>query len=140
MLVVFGPFAEETLKQCGMIFQLEKMPHTIRSDWQFFLAGTMGGLVFSVLENLLYQYVYLQKLPPDRLASVMEFRWIICTFLHISCTWVSAFGLRGVWHDSRKRGIPCQISDAFPWFAMAMAIHGAYNLSAFLFFDKIFQQ
>ena len=139
MLVVIGPFTEETLKQSGMIFQLEKLQGTVHSGWQFFLAGTMGGLVFGTLENLLYQYVYLHKLPADRLAGIMAFRWTVCLFLHVSCTWVSAFGLKKVWQESRKRGIPCQIADAFPWFALAMMIHGLYNLAAFCFFEKYFK-
>lgn len=139
MLAVIGPFTEETLKQSGMIFQLEKLPRTIRSGWQFFLSGTLGGLVFGALENVLYQYVYLHKLPADRLAGIMAFRWTVCMFLHVSCTWVSAFGLKKVWQDSRKRGIPSQIADAFPWFALAMGIHGVYNLAAYLFFDQYFK-
>lgn len=137
MMVVFGPFSEETLKQGGMIFLLEKRPWSIRYGWQFFLAGTVGGLVFSVLENLLYQYVYLHGLPPEKLAAVMAFRWVVCTFMHVSCTWVSAFGLRRVWLEARERERPCRIADAFPWFAMAMGVHGLYNLSAMLFIERL---
>ena len=128
MLVVFGPFAEETLKQCGMIFQMEKLPGTIRRDWQFFLAALLGAAVFSVLENLLYRHVYLRKLPPEQLAVLMNYRWFACTALHICCTMISALGLRRVWRDTLRKGVPCQISDAFPWFVVATALHGAYNL------------
>ena len=37
--VVIGPFAEETLKQSGAVFQLEKMRGSLRYGWQFFLSG-----------------------------------------------------------------------------------------------------
>ena len=138
MLAVFGPFAEETLKQSGMIFQLEKLPGSVRSDWQFFLSAALGGLVFGILENLLYQYVYLAKLPPDKLAIVMSYRWIACTLLHIFCTQISALGLRRVWRKSRAEGMPVQISQAFPWFVTAMGVHGCYNLAALLWFERFF--
>ena len=85
VLVVLGPFAEETLKQSGAIFQMEKMRGSIRYGWQFFLSGMLGGLVFSVLENLIYQYIYLRNLTPEKLAAAMAFRWTICTSLHMLC-------------------------------------------------------
>ena len=127
--VVIGPFAEETLKQSGAVFQLEKMRGSIRYDWQFFLSGALGGAVFSVLENLIYQYIYLRTLPPEKLANVMAFRWTICTALHILCTVISSMGLRHVWRDSLEKERPCRIYEAFPWFAAATAVHGLYNLS-----------
>jgi len=134
VLVFLGPFAEETLKQSGAIFQLEKMRGSLRYDWQFFLSGALGGAVFSVLENLIYQHIYLAKLPPEKLAAVMAFRWTICMALHILCTVVSSMGLRRAWRESLEKECPCLISKAFPWFAAATAIHGLYNLSM-LFLD-----
>ncbi|MBR4165776.1 MAG: PrsW family intramembrane metalloprotease [Lachnospiraceae bacterium] len=130
--VVLGPFAEETLKQSGAIFQLEKMRGSIRYDWQFFLSGVLGGLVFSVLENLIYQYGYLRNLTPEKLASVMAFRWTICTALHILCTVISSMGLRRVWRESLAKERPFRLSEAFPWFAAAATVHGLYNLSMLL--------
>ena len=132
ILVFLGPFAEETLKQSGAVFQLEKMPGSLRYDWQFFLSGMLGGAVFSVLENLIYQNVYLRHLSPETLADVMAFRWTICMALHVLCTVVSSLGLRRVWRDSLAKERPCRISEAFPWFALATCIHGLYNLSMLL--------
>ena len=132
VLVVLGPFAEETLKQSGAVFQLEKMRGSIRYDWQFFLSGALGGLVFSILENLIYQYIYLRSLSSEKLADVMAFRWTICTALHILCTVISSMGLRRVWRESLAKECPFRLSDAFPWFAAATAIHGLYNLSMLL--------
>ena len=132
VLVFLGPFCEETLKQSGAIFQLEKMRGSIRHNWQFFLSGALGGAVFSVLENLIYRYIYLAKLQPEQLANVMAFRWTMCTMLHILCTVVSSMGLRHAWRESLEKERPCRISDEFPWFAAATAIHGLYNLSVTL--------
>ena len=132
LVVVLGPFAEETLKQSGAVFQLEKMRGSIRYGWQFFLSGALGGAVFGVLENLIYRHIYLRDLPPEKLAAVMAFRWTICTVLHILCTVVSSMGLRRVWRKSLEEKRPVRLSDAFPWFAAATAVHGLYNLSMLL--------
>ena len=132
LLILIGPFAEETLKQSGAIFQLENMRGSIRYDWQFFLSGMLGGAVFSVMENLLYQHIYLQDITPEKLEMVMAFRWTICTMLHILCPVVSSMGLRHAWRESLTKERPCRISEAFPWFAAATAIHGLYNLTVTL--------
>lgn len=132
MLVFLGPFTEETLKQSGAIFQLEKMRCSLRYRWQFFLSGALGGAVFSVLENLIYRYVYLADSPPEKLAAVMAFRWTLCTLLHILTTLVSSMGLCKIWQDSLKKERPCRLADAFPWFAAATFIHGLYNFSMLL--------
>lgn len=132
VITILGPFTEETLKQSGVVFQLEKMRGSLRYNWQFFLAGMLGGAVFSVLENLIYKYIYLANLPPKELADVMAFRWTICTMLHVLCTVVSSLGLRRVWKESLAEERPCRISDALPWFAAATIIHGLYNLSMLL--------
>ena len=132
VLVFLGPFLEETLKQSGAIFQLEKMPGSLRYGWQFFLSGMLGGAVFSVLENLIYCCIYLRGLPAEQLAGVMAFRWTVCTMLHILCPIISAFGLRHVWGESLAKKRPCRISEAFPWFAAATFVHGLYNFSMLL--------
>ena len=133
LIVVFlGPFAEETLKQSGAVFQLEKMRGSLRYAWQFFLSGVLGGAVFAVLENLTYRYVYLAELPPEKLASVMTFRWTICTLMHILTTVVSSMGLCRIWQESLEKERPCRLAGAFPWFAAATFVHGLYNFSMVL--------
>ena len=76
------------------------MRGSIRYDCQFFLSGALGGAVFSIPEKLIYQHIYLAKLPPEKLAAVMAFRWTLCTLLHILCTVVSSMGLRRVWREN----------------------------------------
>ena len=138
LLVVFGPFVEESCKQIGMIFQLEKLPSTVRHGWQIFTVAAISGAVFSVIENLLYRYVYLSKLPAERLSDVMDFRWKYCTLLHVGCTLISAVGLRRVWQDSRRDGVPCRIEKAFGWFVAAMVVHGLYNFTTFFMERHLF--
>ena len=62
----------------------------------------------------------------------MAFRWTICTALHILCTVISSMGLRRVWRESLAKNCPFRLSEAFPWFVAATAVHGLYNLSMML--------
>ncbi|MCR4574423.1 MAG: PrsW family intramembrane metalloprotease [Lentisphaeria bacterium] len=139
LLVVFGPFVEESCKQLGMIVQLEKIPASVKYSWQFFLVAAMGGAIFSILENLIYEHVYLAKLPADQLVEIMAFRWKYCVILHVSCPLISAFGLRRVWLKSLADGLPCKIEKAFYWFVAAMTVHGLYNLSMILLEKNLFK-
>ena len=137
-VVIFGPFLEETVKQFGMIYLLERRPSLLRYGWQFFVSAAFGGLVFSVLENLVYRYVYLSNMPAEQLAEIMSWRSLECTLMHIACPLVSGMGLRRVWVSCKAEGIPNRIERAFPWFVAAMVIHGGYNLLTMVFQKQLF--
>ena len=139
LIVVFGPFVEESCKQIGMIFQLEKIPASVKYGWQFFVVAVIGGAIFSALENLIYEHVYLAELSAERLAEIMTFRWKYCVMLHVFCPLISAFGLYRVWKRSIKEGIPCKIEKAFYWFVAAMIVHGLYNLSMIVLERNLFK-
>lgn len=115
-LVVFAPFLEEVLKQSGMLWLLEKRPWLVRYSEQFFLSAFSGGLVFAVLENLIYYYVYLAALPQERRLQIIAFRWVACTVLHVCCTLISALGLRRAWKLQYAGGKPFEIQNALPFF------------------------
>lgn len=138
-LVVFAPFLEEVLKQSGMLWLLEKRPWLVRYSEQFFLSAFSGGLVFAVLENLIYYYVYLAALPQERRLQIIAFRWVACTVLHVCCTLISALGLRRAWKLQYAGGKPFEIQNALPFFVIAVAVHGAYNLCAVLFLERLFR-
>lgn len=129
-LVVIGPVVEELLKQCGMTWLLEHRPYRILAAGQFVLAGVVSGLIFGVIENLVYFHVYLADQPADRLARVAAYRWTVCTALHVVCAGVASLGLVRAWRRMLARGRPAQLSDAAPWFVAAIVIHGCYNLAA----------
>ena len=124
---VLGPFLEETVKQFGMFYMMERRPSKLKFWWQFYVSAFCGGLVFSVIENLIYRYVYLANLPTDDLATIMAWRWTICIMGHIFWPMISGTGLLRVWLECRKLGIPNRIERAYPWFIAAMILHGAYN-------------
>ncbi len=138
-LAVFAPFLEEVLKQSGMLWLLEKRPWLVRYSKQFFLSAFFGGLTFAVLENLIYYYVYLAVLPQERRLQVIAFRWAACTTLHVCCTLISSLGLRRAWKSQYAAGKPFEIQNALPFFVIAVTVHGAYNLCAVLFLERLFR-
>jgi len=129
-LVLVGPVVEELLKQCGMTWLLEHRPYRVFAAGQFVLAGLVSGLIFGVIENLVYCHIYLADQPADRLARVAAYRWVVCTTLHVVCAGVASLGLVRTWRRMLAQGRPAQLSDAVPWFTAAILIHGCYNLAA----------
>ena len=134
--ILFAPIIEEFLKQIGMVFVLERKPYLAKSAWQFPIAAVIAAAIFATIENLTYIHVYAAKLPQDQREALARFRWPICTALHVSCAFIASFGLVKVWNKQNAEGKPAQLSDAFPAFAIGMAIHGLYNFAA-TFFIKI---
>ncbi len=131
-LCFFGPIIEELLKQSGMIYLVERKPYRIFSPWQVAMGAALGALVFAVIENIFYTGIYFSQLPKSDAAILSAFRWRVCTSLHVICGVIASLGISRVWRNQCKTHKPAQLSLAFPYFAVAMAVHGIYNLIAFL--------
>ncbi|MHC4551516.1 MAG: PrsW family glutamic-type intramembrane protease [Planctomycetota bacterium] len=128
-MILFAPIIEELLKQSGMIYLLEKKPFRLSSSAQFIVAAVLSALVFSAIENVLY--IHLCSGNPDikDFQAFTCFRWTWCTLLHVSCSVIASFGLIRVWKRQVAEGRAADLGCAFPAFAVAMGIHGAYNLT-----------
>ena len=128
--IVFGPVVEELLKQCGMMYLLEKKPYRLFTAWQFVFAALAAALVFATIENLVYIHVYFPISCIEDVEAAAAFRWVYCTLLHVVCAAVASLGLVRVWRRQLQDGRPAELAAAFPFFATAMVIHGVYNLAA----------
>lgn len=125
-VVIFGPVSEEIMKIALALWVVEKRPYLFKSIWQILVAAAAGGLMFGVIENLMYLNVYI----PEATPKLAKFRWTVCTGLHVNCSFVAGVGLARIWdHAMRNRTAP-QIGKGMPWFATAMLGHGLYNLAA----------
>jgi RsiW-degrading membrane proteinase PrsW (M82 family) len=133
-VVLFGPVAEEVLKQSGMTFVLEKKPYRVFAAWQFVFAGVVSGLMFGAIENLVYVHLYFNAagVPAQKLAPLAEFRWTVCMPLHALWAAIASLGLVRAWKRQLRRGGPADLSAAFGWFIVAIGLHGLYNLAASL--------
>jgi len=131
-IILFGPVAEEVLKQSGMIYLLERKPYHVFSRWQLVAGAFIGAALFATVENLIYVHVYFASLPPDRLAFLAAFRWRVCTSLHITCSLITSLGMIKIWQRHTSEGKPIDLSTGYPHFVAAIAVHGIYNLAAVL--------
>lgn len=140
-MVLFAPVIEELLKQSGMIYLLEKKPYRVFSAWQFLLAAVISSLLFSAVENAIYVYVYtLPTQLADSGAAVTlrpladphafaMYRWTVCTLVHVMCSVIASIGLINVWQRQLADGRAADLDFAFKYFAIAMGLHGFYNLA-----------
>jgi len=127
-MIVIAPILEEIVKIGLPLVLLEIKPYLFSSRFQIITAAMMGGLFFSVIENILYLEVYI----PNPSEAIIQWRWTICTAMHVGATTVASFGLVRVWRDGDIKLQKPQISKGFPLFISAMVIHGGYNTIALI--------
>ena len=136
-LVVFAPVLEELLKQSGMIYLLEEKPYRVFAGWQFVFSALISAFVFASIENILYLNVYIQIDTLKNPQMFAGFRWTVCTGVHMLCSAIASLGMIRVWKKQLRDGKAADLNIAFSYFAVAMAIHGAYNLTS-LFLNRCF--
>ena len=128
LMVVFAPVVEETMKNGLALMVVETRPFLFRSKAQIAICALSGGVVFAVIENFMYLYVYIPNPEP----GLVLWRWTVCVALHTGCALIGAFGVMRMWGDVWTRMERPTVSRAFPFLATAAAIHGAYNFLAVL--------
>lgn len=130
--ILFAPVIEELLKQSGMIYLLEKKPYRLFSVWQFIVAGAIAGAVFAAIENLLYLNLYIRPETLQNPPAYAQFRWTVCTGLHVTCSVIASLGLGLTWRHQLAYGRAADLSHSFWPFALAMMLHAGYNLTVIL--------
>ena len=127
-LVSFGPMIEEIFKIALIYYIVEKRPYLFHDMSQIVVAALAGGLMFAVIENLIYLHIYFEN-PTE---YMVRWRWAVCTPLHVSCSAIASFGLIRMWLDTFQRQARPRLELAYPFLAAAMVIHGGYNAMALL--------
>lgn len=136
VLAVVAPVLEEMMKIGALLIVLENRPYLFRSGAQLVIAAMASGYLFSVVENLLYIYVY----HPEGTEAFRLWRWTVCSALHTGTSTVAGIGLRRMW---RRAILPAQTETgldyqrpeavhAYPYIVAAVLIHGVYNGTALL--------
>jgi hypothetical protein len=123
MVAIIGPVTEEIMKIALALWVVEKRPYLFKSIWQILLCAAAGGLLFGVIENLIYLNLYIPGASP-KLAS---WRWTICTGLHVNCSFVAGVGLARIWDTAMRTRTRPYLGHGMGWFATAMMGHGLYN-------------
>ncbi|PIE89232.1 MAG: hypothetical protein CR997_12335 [Acidobacteria bacterium] len=127
-LVLIAPIVEEIAKIGAPLVLLETKPYLISNRFQLIAAAMAGGLLFAVIENLLYLFVYIPNPTPE----IAIWRWTVCTFMHVGTSTVASLGLVRAWRDGETYLKKPQLNKGFPLFIAAMVIHGSYNALAIL--------
>ena len=123
ILVVFAPVVEETMKIASALYIVEKKPFLFRSKFQIVICILSGSFLFSLIENLLYIYVYI----PDPSELLIHWRWTICVAIHMGCSTVAGMGLLQIWKNIWSNLERPKISLGYPYLVTAAVIHGSYN-------------
>jgi RsiW-degrading membrane proteinase PrsW (M82 family) len=138
-VIVVGPVVEELLKQSGNIYLLEQKPYLLKYKWQVFAIALISSLGFAAIENILYTKLYVKPSEIKDFAAFVDFRWTVCVCLHCCCSLIASLGLANTREKMLKQGKPAELSIAFPFFTVAIIIHGLYNGLAVFVLNKIFE-
>jgi hypothetical protein len=122
-VAIIGPITEEIMKIALALWVVEKRPYLFKSIWQILVCAAAGGLLFGVIENLLYLRVYI----PDAAESLARWRWTVCVGLHVNCSFVAGVGLARIWDRAIRTRTRPELGYGMGWFATAMIGHGLYN-------------
>ena len=128
-IVVVAPVVEETMKIALASVTLEKRPFLFTSPVQILICGLAGGLVFGIVENLLYLNVYIS----DPGSGIVAWRWSVCTALHAGCSLIASIGLVRIWKSILTTRKPAKFALGFRYLLTAVIIHGVYNGLAVIF-------
>lgn len=123
--VVLAPITEEITKVAGVLWVVEKRPFWLKSMAQVLLCAAAGGLAFAAIENLIYINIY----HAEGNEAFRQWRWTICTALHVNCSLIAGFGLVRIWDKAISTRTRPELALGMPFFALAMIAHGLYNLS-----------
>ncbi|MFI4910997.1 MAG: PrsW family glutamic-type intramembrane protease [Sedimentisphaeraceae bacterium JB056] len=128
IIAVFGPLTEEFIKIAIGFYVAEKRPFYFRSKYQLILCFAAGGLMFAVIENLIYLHVYIEN--PSEM--IIAWRWSICTLMHTTATLIAGLGVTEMWCRCMKQRKRPQLHHAYPYIIAAIIFHGLYNMFAIL--------
>jgi len=134
MVILVAPPLEEMLKIGATLIVLENKPFLFQNRVQVVVAAIAGAMLFAVVENLLYIYVYY----PEGNEAFRLWRWSVCTALHVGCTTVAAMGLLHMWHHASHRVKTGPLEEfqrprpvhAYPYIMLAAILHATYNALA----------
>lgn len=122
-VAVWGPAVEEVMKIALIAVIIERAPYLFTSRLQILTAAIGAGLMFSIIENFLYLFVYV----PDPPTWLVAWRWTVCVALHVGCTLVVGMGAAKAWHTqiTQMRRLPIPVDMRY--LVAAILIHGLYN-------------
>lgn len=120
---LWAPIVEEILKPSGIYLLLLKWPSSVRSRFQTGLYGALAGLVFGLLESLIYVTIYYS----DPTQQEVIIRFTLPVSMHVVASFIFALGI------SRQLPRLLTTRGEFPvsswgFFLIAIVLHSSYNV------------
>ncbi len=128
VVVTLGPLTEEVLKASGALYLAEQRPWLVPAAWVLPVLTLAAGLVFAVIENLVYLNVYIADPTPE----ITRWRWIAGPLLHGGASFIAGLGVRRMWMITHRDRSAPRLRHAAPYLIGAVVVHGAYNLTVTL--------
>lgn len=127
--VVVAPPVEEILKVAIPIMVLEHRAKWIGrgQDFLWFVLGS--ALLFGIVENILYTFVYLDN--PS--SALLWWRWIACTTMHLVASGLAGVGLMRAFNRAQRTDEKARFVWEWPWLVGAIAVHMVFNTFAVFF-------
>jgi RsiW-degrading membrane proteinase PrsW (M82 family) len=124
LLLVFlgAPIIEESFKPIGVYLSFVKWPDAMQSRLFVALLCAGAGLVFGVLEALVYLYIYL----PDHTTRFKVYRLTIPIALHAVSSYIVGLGLGRRIVGVVNRGTPLPKRTRNFWLG-GIGLHAAFN-------------
>jgi RsiW-degrading membrane proteinase PrsW (M82 family) len=119
---VIAPVVEEVMKPFGVYLLLFTWPHLLKHRLHTALLAAWGGLLFGLIEALLYVGVYVDD--PSR--SFIVYRFSLPLVLHTTTSFIFGLALDQRLVIAVKGQAPLAVSN-FKFMALAIAIHSAFN-------------
>jgi RsiW-degrading membrane proteinase PrsW (M82 family) len=119
---VGAPLIEEALKPAGIYVILLRWPHVLRGYLHTAVLAALAGLVFALIESLIYVTVYVSD-PSD---TYIRIRFTLPVALHMTASFLVGLGL------DRRVIDWCAGRAAFPrrarnFYIAGVAVHAIYN-------------
>lgn len=126
-LIIFvgAPVIEEITKPMGMYLFLFRWRGIIRSQLHIALLVALSGLVFGLLESLVYVTLYV----PDHSREFFIYRFTVTVLLHVVASFIAGLGVNSRLIDwaNGEGPLPRSSRNAF---AAAISLHALYNTTA----------
>jgi RsiW-degrading membrane proteinase PrsW (M82 family) len=119
-----APIIEETLKPSGLYLILAKWPRLLKNQIYIASLAALGGIVFALVENLVYLYIYI----PDPSPQIVLFRYTACVGIHAICSFIFGLGINQKLLAS-IRGETKLLSYGKRFYFTAMALHSLFNIT-----------
>lgn len=120
--LIAAPIIEEIAKPAGVYLAMGRWPHILHNQPFIACLAALGGLVFGLIESLIYVTVY----APDLGRAFFIYRFAVNVPLHAGFSFVAGWGItQGLFGwASGQNSLPKASRNAF---VAAMLLHAAYN-------------